>query len=314
MMINDTSTAKDLFIITTHVFIQDCTLTVLNDPDVRHFTSTHDIHNCIWSSEEIESVLGKEPARLIIMAETRSHKSYKLLQDHKTIFKSTTKLLSRFHWTQDNKIDRYKTAKAIIADDNIDIRERFLLASHYCFQEDVISIWEILDDAQKNFFQKCDFNIEQKWVNWAGYGRDIDWEEIALVSRFGVQRYFPKLEREERLRHLKCYKRGIWNDYHELQFCLSILDQNEQKEILEKCPFQILQVFLDWPIHEKLLDVVELLWPYLTEQNFLHILYLILYQKRLFYWIGYDYVTIVIKLWKRVSFPYSILRREIQII
>ncbi|GFY50775.1 uncharacterized protein TNIN_120871 [Trichonephila inaurata madagascariensis] len=228
--------------------------------------------------------------------------SYKWLQDHKTTIESPTKLQNHFHWTQDNKIDRHKTAKAIIVDENIDIRYRFMLASYYCFQEDVFSIWEILDDAQRNFFQGCDLNIVRIWVNWARYGEDIDWDEIARISRFGLQRYFPKLEREKRLQHLMLYGRGIWNDYHELKSCLSNLDQNEKNEILKKCAFQVIEVFLDWPVHGKLLDVVEFLWPYLSEQNFRDFFNVILCQKHVFNWIGYDYITLVKKLYIRVPF------------
>ncbi|GFW84433.1 uncharacterized protein TNCV_3089501 [Trichonephila clavipes] len=338
-------------------------LTVFNDSEVRRFVSTHDIHNCIWTSEEIESLLGKEPATLLktahvneillkriipnlsqeykrrftgdgkhhsllnkkweilvsqklttlflpndlkkeVMALVRLLiiESYKWLQDHKTTIESPTKLQNHFHWTEDNKIDRHKTAKAIIADKNIDIRYRFMLASHYCFQEDVFSIWEILDDAQKNFFQGCDFNIVRIWVYCAEYGVDIDWEELARNSRFGLQRYFPKLGREKRLQHLMRYGQGIWNDYHELKSCLSILDQNEQNEILKKFAFQVIKVFLDWPAHGKLLDVVELLWPHLSEQNLRDFFDIILCQKRLFNWIGYDYVTLVKKLYIKVPF------------
>ncbi|GFY75106.1 uncharacterized protein TNIN_275021 [Trichonephila inaurata madagascariensis] len=339
-------------------------LQVYNDPNVSNFRNTHDINSCIWSSDEIESLLGEELATLLNYEQvlqmfsmrrkpTLSHEyqhqftgdynhhstsnqllefyvekklstlllpemfkkevtdlvrlafieSYKWLQDHKTIINSKKSLLRstrNFHWTQDNKIDRHKTAKAIIADHDINIRDRFKLASHYCFQEDVFLIWEILDDAQRNYFEGLDLNIVQIWVNWTRHGGDINWEEIARNSHFGLQPYFPKLKREERLQKLMSLRCGIWNDYHELQFCLSILDQNEQDEILKKCPFPILEVFLDWSVQGKLLDVVELLWPYLSEQNCCDFLYLILYQKRMLNGIGYDYVTLVKKLWKRV--------------
>ncbi|GFQ69140.1 uncharacterized protein TNCT_159991 [Trichonephila clavata] len=273
-------------------------LTVFNDPEVRHFVNTHDIHNCIWTSDEIESLLGKEPATLLNNAQVQEillkqvipnlsqeykHRftgdgkyhslpnkqweillnqklsslslpnklkkevtsfvrlvfleSYKWFQDHKPIIKSTTNLQNHFQWTQDNKIDRQKTAKAIIHDDSIDIRDRFILASNYCFQEDVLSIWGILDDAQQNLFQGEDLNIVQIWVNWARHGDELDWEEISRYSRFGLQRYFPKLEQEKRIKYLISYRRGIWINYHELQFCLSTLDHNEQNEILKKFPF-----------------------------------------------------------------------------
>ncbi|GFR04235.1 uncharacterized protein TNCT_5211 [Trichonephila clavata] len=228
--------------------------------------------------------------------------SYKWLQDHTKLMLSTTNLQNYFQWTQDNKIDRQKTAKAIIHDDSINTIDRFILASNYCFQEDVLSIWGILNDAQQNIFQGDDFNIVQIWVNWAKYLDELDWEEIARYSRFGLQRYFPKLEQEKRLEYLMRYRRGIWINYHELQFCLSTLDHNEQTEILKKFPFQVIEVFLDWPVLEKLLDVVELLWPYLSERDFCDLFNVILCQKRLFNWIGYDYITLVKKLYKRCPF------------
>ncbi|GFU97559.1 uncharacterized protein TNCV_4508781 [Trichonephila clavipes] len=346
-------------------------LQVFNDRDVLHFKNTHSIHSCIWSSEEIESLLGKEPATLLKHSQVReilrgkiptpyiykypfprqgkdhsiSNKKfeilvdkklstlplpytlkkvvtdlvrlafiehYKWLEDHDTIINCYRKFLGstsniassnrHFHWTQDNKIDRYKTAKAIIADDKIIIRDRFMLASYYCFQEDVLLIWEKMNDVEKNFFSKYRYYFADMWANWARNRVELDWDEIAQNSRVGLQTYFPKLKQEKRLQYLMRCRGGMWNDHHELQFCLSTLDQNEQDEILTKRPLQILEVFLDWSVQAKLLDVVELLWPYLSERDFSDFLYLILSRKRMLKGIGYDYVTLVKKLWKRLSF------------
>ncbi|GFR09400.1 uncharacterized protein TNCT_538811 [Trichonephila clavata] len=379
-------------------------LMVFNDPEVRYFVNTHSIHNCIWTSDEIESLLGKEPggwlntpykdvhfSNRVVSNVTQDFKrrfaddvqghslpnkqweillnqklfsltlphmfkkevttlvrlllieSYKWFQDHKLIIKPDTSLQNHFRWTKDNNIDRQKTAKAIIHDDSIDIVDRFILASQYCFQEDVLSIWGILDDAQQDIFLGGDirvnspnygeklasyygfqdngistwavFNDMQKelflrrnlepariWANWARNSVEVDWEEIAQCSCFGLQRYFPKLEQQKRLRHLLRYHHGIWINYHELQFCLSTLDQNEQNEIFEKLPFQVIEVFLDWSVQEKLLDVIELLWPYLSEQNFRDLFDVILFQKHLFNWISNDCITLVKKLCKRCSF------------
>ncbi|GFY71845.1 hypothetical protein TNIN_41321 [Trichonephila inaurata madagascariensis] len=40
-------------------------LQVYNDPKVSEFRNTHDINSCIWSSDEIESLLRKETATLL---------------------------------------------------------------------------------------------------------------------------------------------------------------------------------------------------------------------------------------------------------
>ncbi|GFR30121.1 uncharacterized protein TNCT_379601 [Trichonephila clavata] len=340
-------------------------IAMVNDPDVKTFTSTHSIHFCIWSSEEIEAFFEEKPA--ILLNDTHVHEifskrlklsfsnykyqgddnyhslpnkqweilvgqklsalplpdicrkeiapliklvlieSYEWLLNHMTIIKSTTNLQHHFHWTHYNKIDRQKTAKAIIADDNIDITDRFMLACNYCFQEDVLSIWGILDDAQRNFFEDSSFVILQKWVNWAGNGAELDWEEIARYSScdtFGLPTYLPKLEQGKRLQHLMRFLSGVWINFYDLQFCFSILDPCQQKEIFKKYPLQVLQVFLDWPAQEKLLDAVEFLWPYLSEQNFCDFFKVILFHKRMLDWIGYDFVTLVKKLWEKVPFEF----------
>ncbi|GFQ69133.1 hypothetical protein TNCT_159931 [Trichonephila clavata] len=124
--------------------------------------------------------------------------SYKWLQDHEKVMLFTTNLQNYFQWTQDNKIDRQKTAKAIIHDDSIDLIDRFTLASHYCIQEDVLSIWGILDDGQKDIV--CfGSDIEGMWGKWARYGEEIDWDQITeiLFIRFDRQACFPKMKQEK---------------------------------------------------------------------------------------------------------------------
>ncbi|GFX58427.1 uncharacterized protein TNCV_320091 [Trichonephila clavipes] len=230
----------------------------------------------------------------------------KWLYDHARIMHTmmdTTNLQQLFHWTQDNKIDRLKTAKAIIADNNMDTRGRFMLACHYCFQEDVFSIWGILDDTQQNLLQESSFDIVRMWANWAKNREELHWEEIARISErnaFSLRTYLPKLKKEKRLEYLMHQRRRKWIDYHEMQFCLSQLDQTQQNEIFRKCPLQVLEIFLDWPVQDKLLDVAELLWPYLSEQDLRGFFHMLLCQKYMLDWIEFPYVTLVKKLWKRV--------------
>ncbi|GFR19441.1 uncharacterized protein TNCT_25941 [Trichonephila clavata] len=160
--------------------------------------------------------------------------------------RSTTNLQNYFQWTQDKKIDRQKTEKAVIANDNIDLIDRFILASHYCIQEDVLSIWGILDHGQKDIV--CfGSDIVGMWAKWARYGNEIDWDQIVEnpFIRFDLQACFPKIKQEKRLQYLLLpdYYCEMWKNYHELKFCLSVLDQNDRNEILKKCPSQILEMF-----------------------------------------------------------------------
>ncbi|GFR19880.1 hypothetical protein TNCT_466011 [Trichonephila clavata] len=98
----------------------------------------------------------------------------KWFQDHARILntpmnnmKYTTNLQSNFHWTQDNKIYRQKTAKAIISDNNIDIRHRFILASFYCFQDDMSSLMGMLNIWQLySYAAERSFEMLVIWIPW----------------------------------------------------------------------------------------------------------------------------------------------------
>ncbi|GFQ77447.1 uncharacterized protein TNCT_473471 [Trichonephila clavata] len=360
----------NIFLTLRQMCLSKLALHVFNDPDVRLFTSTHDVHCCIWSSEEIESLLDKESVTLLdhqqvfeflsigvtpTQSQIYKHRytvdgkyhslpnkqweillnqklstlsmpdmfrkevtalvrlvvleSYKWLQKHKTTIEFTTNLQNHFHWTQDIKIDRQKTAKAIIADDNIDIRDRFMLAVLYCFEDDVFSLWRKSISMQQYFLcENRNYKMRTTWFPWLIHGGELDWEEYArdyTCNDFGFRTFLPELRRKKRLEYVMRLKSRNWINYHELQFCLSTLDQNQQNKVIKKCSFEILKIFLDWPLREKLLDVLELLWPYLSERNFRNILDLILCQKRLFNWIGYDYDTLLKKLWERNPFEYN---------
>ncbi|GFS65056.1 uncharacterized protein TNIN_124391 [Trichonephila inaurata madagascariensis] len=345
-------------------------LMVFNDRDVVLFTSTHNIHTCIWTSEEIEAFLGEKSATSLYNAQLleilskgvkptlsqeqkhlftgdgKDHslpckewellvdqklstltlpnmfkkeitalvklvviETFKWLRDHERILKSTTIFPNHLHWTQDNKIDRQKTAKEIIADDNIDIKNRLILALSYCFEDDAFSLWRKLSYRQQcSYAKERHFEMIITWLPWLTDGVELNWDEYALKygrNYFGLRTFLPKMRQEKRLECVLRIRRGNWIDYHELQCLLSVLDQNQQNEFLKNYAFQILKVFLDWPLQDKILDVIELLWPYLSVENLLDFSDLILCQKRLFNAIGYDYVTLLKKLWKRVPFGYS---------
>ncbi|GFQ69355.1 hypothetical protein TNCT_496601 [Trichonephila clavata] len=49
-------------------------IAMVNDPDVKTFTSTHSIHFCIWSSEEIEAFFEEKPA--ILLNDTHVHEIF----------------------------------------------------------------------------------------------------------------------------------------------------------------------------------------------------------------------------------------------
>ncbi|GFQ86281.1 hypothetical protein TNCT_315511 [Trichonephila clavata] len=115
------------------------------------------------STLPLPSIMKKEVMALVQLLFIEYNKWF---QDHTRIMntpmnnmKYTTNLQNNFHWTQDNKIDRQKSAKAIIADNSIDIRHRFILASFYCFKDDMsslrgmLNIWQLYSYAAERSFE-----------------------------------------------------------------------------------------------------------------------------------------------------------------
>ncbi|GFR32908.1 uncharacterized protein TNCT_230981 [Trichonephila clavata] len=289
-------------------------LVAYNDPDIKHFTNTYDIHSCIWAMETLvgqkistlplPNIIRKEVLALVRLTFIESDK---WLEDHAQIMMYTTNLQNSFHWTQDNKIDRQKTARAIVAKNNIDISDRFLLACHYCFEDDVFSLWGKLNSQQQKFFQKSKFEIVRIWADWIRDGEELDWEEIVRSSRnnpLGLRTYISKLKKVERLHPLLLAVRRGCFDHHELQFCLSKLDQDQENKIFKECPLQILEVFLHWPVQGELLEVVELLRPYLSAEDFRDFFYLIISQKFMFDSVDFYYVSVIKKLWRKIPSLY----------
>ncbi|GFW02594.1 uncharacterized protein TNCV_2456091 [Trichonephila clavipes] len=206
----------------------------------------------------------------------------KWLEDHARIPMSITSSHIRFHWTQDAKIDRVKTAKAMIANNVIDVKDRFLVACQYCFEDDVVLLWGMLSAPQQIVFQEVRFGIARFWTHWIRGVSPLDWEGIARTSEcnpFGLRSFFPRLSEAERFHWLLIAVRRRGIEYNELQFCLPKLNRYQQTELMKECPLQILEMFLEWPVQGELVDVVDLLWPYLSVNQFHDLLHLILTQK-----------------------------------
>ncbi|GFQ70513.1 uncharacterized protein TNCT_5981 [Trichonephila clavata] len=232
----------------------------------------------------------------------------KWLEDHARIPMSITSTQISFHWTQDAKIDRVKTAKELIANNVISVKDRFLLGCQYCFEDDVALLWGMLSGLQQVVFQEVRFGIARFWANWLRGVSPLDWEGIARTSEcnpFGLRSFFPHLNEVERFNWLLVAVRRRGIEYNELQFCLQKLNENQQTELIKECPLQILEMFLEWPVQGELVDVVDLLWPYLSVHEFHDILNLILSQKIIPGSKDFNYIPIIRELWEKSPSRYK---------
>ncbi|GFS90819.1 uncharacterized protein NPIL_615691 [Nephila pilipes] len=224
------------------------------------------------------------------------------LRDHGLIFCIPADFQKRLQWTKDAKLDKQKTAKALIDDSDIFIKDRFQLACHYCYEEDVFSLWDGMDALHREYYQDSVPEIVGTWIQCIREKTDIDWRKIAaysLCNPLGLKNFFPKLTQKERLEWLLLALERRWIEDDEFQFCLSKLDQNLHIELSKKVPFEILETFLFRPVHGELLDVVEFLQPYLSAKQFCDFLGLIFCHKILFGSTYFNYVLLITELWEK---------------
>lgn len=229
-------------------------------------------------------------------------------EDHARIPMSTTGPQINFHWAQNGKIDRQKTAKALVSNSTAEVMDRFQLACQYCFEDDVVSLWGMLNGSEQIVFQESRIGVARIWADWIRGVAALDWDGIARNSEcnlFGLRGFFPKLSEEDRFQWLLLAVKRKGIEYDELQFCFSKLNQNQQTELLKECPLQILEMFLDWPVQGELLDVIELFWPYLSVQECRDFFHLILSQKILLGSKDFNYVPLIRELWEKSPSRYK---------
>ncbi|CAL1274613.1 unnamed protein product [Larinioides sclopetarius] len=60
-----------------------------------------------------------------------------------------------------------------------------------------------------------------------------------------------------------------------LFYLLSLMSHEQMMTIFKQYPFNVLVCLLDWPWQELFLDIAELVWPFLTELNYISLLHII---------------------------------------
>ncbi|GFR28533.1 uncharacterized protein TNCT_452691 [Trichonephila clavata] len=204
----------------------------------------------------------------------------------------TQKLLQ---WNSRGKIDRIKTAKAMIGSDRLPGREKYIMAFDYCFKEDLPSLWEKLDAFDKKYVPHVQsfFSLEEKvddsdWLNYI-------WNTIHNPDE--MRSFFLKLSplRKEGFLRLALHKKTL--EYEDFIFCYNHIDAERQETIKKLAPSNILEYFLDPPLHDKFLDVAASLMPYILLEDFVYVVHAIIFGRILPGFQDFDYVSLLKKLW-----------------
>ncbi|GFY40288.1 uncharacterized protein TNIN_217941 [Trichonephila inaurata madagascariensis] len=212
-------------------------------------------------------------------------------KDHKNISElDFLELQNYISWTPQGKINRIDTAKSLIRDENIPICERYNLARHYGFLDDVVSLLKKMNEVDK--FRSSRLG-NQAWfaysTNGTGENSIYNWFD-AYGNPLNFSKFFSLSEPSQKVQWYNSFLNLKYIEYDDLRFCFSLLDKNEQENTLRQYSSKILQYYLVWPLQNEFLIVSKNIWPYMSIENCIDILHFIIYQRIMIGWKDFNYV------------------------
>ncbi|GFY46746.1 uncharacterized protein TNIN_417571 [Trichonephila inaurata madagascariensis] len=236
-------------------------------------------------------------------------------KDHEDIFKTQCIDFQRyFCWNSQGKIDRLKTGKSLINDETLCVIDRYNLARLYFFVSDVISLWEKVPRSFK--LQAKRYPNEKPWFQYMTKKAAENINQICRITwdnPLNLNARFSFLTQKEKkdcfIFHINC---KIIN-YDDMCLCLSLLEKNEQEIVLRKCASEILQYYLAWPLQHEFLDVSKSLWPFISIEHCIDILYFIIYERIMIGWKDFDYVGLLKGFWMQTPNNFKELVKDYDI-
>ncbi|GBM07369.1 hypothetical protein AVEN_187903-1 [Araneus ventricosus] len=196
-------------------------------------------------------------------------------------------LCESFQWKSSGSINGKKTAQKLIHDNRLDVRFRFLLACHYCFEDDVISLSKKMPDVPTSDIGSFTYTFLPLCAYWADWLRG---EEINVLNRYSyaIKHFFLDnsyfsfiVSNATALRHFSqklspisrsCFSTSVAMRLSQnpevMRFCLSEADEEQQEHIFRINPRAVLLSFVDWPWQRHFLEVADRMWTFLKGRDF----------------------------------------------
>ncbi|GFT49157.1 hypothetical protein NPIL_583981 [Nephila pilipes] len=169
---------------------------------------------------------------------------------------------SSFHWISSGKINYEATAKFLIRNEKIDIKERYALANFSYLKDDAISLWRNDRINSREMF----LVREESSFDWYKLTSN---ERMGSHYHLGVRTLFPELSRAKKIKWLKYAIKFEKIDTAQFLFCLFHLDDNEKEDIYKEYPCHTILYFLDYPFQSEFLEVADRLFQYLSGNMFI---------------------------------------------
>ncbi|GFQ65572.1 uncharacterized protein TNCT_245051 [Trichonephila clavata] len=208
-----------------------------------------------------------------------------------------------FCWNSYGKIDRIKTAKSLINNESLSVSARYNLARNYGFERDFLFLWDKMSIAEKDYSKQMGGPFEQQaWFEYGVTGsveNSIQISQDACGNPLNFRLFFSLLSPTQKVEWYKVFINLKAMDYADVRFCLSLLEKNEQENILREYSSKILQYYLVWPLQKEFLNVTENVWPYMSIENYINLAKFIIFERILIGWKDFNYVWLMQELWRQ---------------
>ncbi|GFQ90183.1 uncharacterized protein TNCT_722821 [Trichonephila clavata] len=239
------------------------------------------------------------------------------LEDHAHIFDEYVFRCINFCWTDNGRINRLETAKILVECPDFTLKQRFALAACYWLVTDMRTLWEAMSTTEspipqensdeslwKEIIKECKTLLNKIIVD---YKQKFFLHKLVLYSEQNPFQYdllenkqkdaFSEIvtpeEEKETLINILQYK---WSLYH-TSVWFSKMDINSQILILERKPYGVLKMFLDWPLQNHFMEKVNGVWFLLKKEHFLGLLHIIICQKIMMGWTDFEYIGLLKEFW-----------------
>ncbi|GFT60619.1 uncharacterized protein NPIL_405651 [Nephila pilipes] len=227
---------------------------------------------------------------------------------------------NRIRWYSHGTINKFETARAFIADENINIRQRFYLAYAYYLEEDAWILWEKMTDydvfilkyylTSRNVRPWLHSILLRVPLNWSIISQaalsenfhEFDSCDLFYTNPLGLSHAFPKLENPEaRFQSISLTIKSEKIHRFDLFLCLTQMDDSELDcafhRLMEKEKYAVILSFLYWPLQCIFKDIIERFRNNLSHSFYIELFTFILREKLESGCLDHDYVDLVKELW-----------------
>ncbi|GFS35143.1 uncharacterized protein NPIL_538561 [Nephila pilipes] len=223
-------------------------------------------------------------------------------------------------WKENGTIDRIETAKNFIKCESNDVSQRFRMACVYWLEEEAKKLWQEMPETTRSslsVIRVCDCklgweNIVKDWIAFIRSGT-VDWrqhsfphsltwycQDSVVIQSSLLQELSPW---EQFYVFKKVMKEVIPS--HTKIFCLTQMNEKQFENVLKKEPAEVFKALLNRPYHSQFEDMVDCIFKYLSEKDFVNVLHIMICEHIRFKRNDYDYVNLLRDLWFRSPDSYK---------